>query len=97
MLKQTILDQQLKIQELEAKVVVIEKCIERIEKVERRVCEVDGLSERIADLQRVCDDNEQINEGSALELTALKWKRMLPKVVATVLRWSKKCSKKILD
>ena len=58
-LKQTILDQQWKIQELEAKVVVMKKYIERIEKVERRVCEVDGLIERIADLHRVSDDNEQ--------------------------------------
>ena len=29
------------------------------------------------------------NEGSTLEYTALKWKRMLPKVVTTVLKWSK--------
>eukprot|EP00112_Aurelia_sp_Birch-Aquarium-sp1_P026707 Seg966.2 transcript_id=Seg966.2/GoldUCD/mRNA.D3Y31 product="hypothetical protein" protein_id=Seg966.2/GoldUCD/D3Y31 len=67
-LKQTILDQQVKIQELEAKVVVMEKYIERIEKVERRVCEVDGLSDRIADLERVCDDNEQYQRRLCLRI-----------------------------
>ena len=71
-LKQTILDQQLKIQELEAKVVVMEKYIERIEKVERRVCEVDGLSERIADLQRVCDDNEQYQRRLCLRINGVE-------------------------
>ena len=74
-LRQAIVDQQLKIQELEAKVVVMERYIERIEKVERRVDEVDGLSERISHLERVCDDNEQYQRRLCLRINGVEVER----------------------
>ena len=95
--KQTILDQQLEIEELEAKVVVMEKYIEGIEKVQQRVCEVGGLSDGIADLECVCDDNEQHHQRLCLRLNGVAVEDDAAVSVRDYLEMIKKCSKKILD
>ena len=59
-----MVDQNLRIQELEAKTILLEKYIEKTVKLERE--EIPEMRDRIEDLELQCDENEQYHRQLCL-------------------------------
>lgn len=73
-LRQTVVDQNLRIQELEAKIILLEKYIEKTDKLERDYDEIPELRDRIEDLELRCDDNEQYHRRLCLRFNGMELK-----------------------
>ncbi len=69
---QTVVSQNEKIEALEAKIVIMEKYIERLEKFEEGYAEVKNLHERVKSLELRSHDNEQYNRRLYLRLNGIK-------------------------
>ena len=71
-LRQTVVAQNEKIQELEAKIVLMEKYIERTEKLERGYEEINELKDCVENLELRCDDNEQYHRRLCLRFNGIE-------------------------
>ena len=81
-LRQTVVDQNLRIQELEAKIILLEKYIEKTEKVERE--EIPEMRDRIEDLELRCDDNEQYHRRLCLRFNGMELKKIVMNLAKSV-------------
>ena len=71
-LRQTVVAQNEKIQELEAKIVLMEKYIARTEKLERGYKEINELKDRVESLELRFDDNEQYHRRLCLRFNGIE-------------------------
>ena len=70
-LQQTVVAQNEKTQELEAKIVLMEKYIERTEKLEKGYGHASGVRDRIQSLEHRCDENEQYHRRLCLRFNSI--------------------------
>ena len=70
-LRQTVVAQNEKIQELEAKILLMEKYTERIEKLEKGYDHASEMKDSIQSLEHRCDENEQYHRRLCLRFNGI--------------------------